>query len=167
MYEVDDLDAVIEITEAPVPCGGAPLPIVLANDHGVVLSYWLPEVPPPYKSRGVESCAIVSFVRPAVHLLGQPNDEAIEGHPLWGRGLHIYGVFRVLNSSLIRSLEKMNSVHPRHNPDQYTSLSHYVFTFHDTCFECVAQSLSAESVEVQEDAERIAKMAERLAARLG
>jgi hypothetical protein len=32
----------------------------------------------------------------------------------------------------------MNSVHPRHNPEWFKALHHYVFTFHDSMLECVA-----------------------------
>jgi hypothetical protein len=35
----------------------------------------------------------------------------------------------------------MNSVHPYHDPKQFEELNHYVFTFHDSTFECVARGL--------------------------
>lgn len=68
-----------------------------------------------------------------------PNDEAFEGHPLASRGLKPYSVFEVKNSSWIRRLERMNSVHRCHRPEGYKMLRHFVFAFHDTTFECVAQ----------------------------
>src|SRR5690242_16032349 len=49
-----------------------------------------------------------------------------------------YAVFEVKRSSGIRGLERMNSVHPYHRRDRYEQLRHFVFTFHDSTFECVA-----------------------------
>ncbi len=33
----------------------------------------------------------------------------------------------------------MNSVHEHHKPQRYERLKHYVFAFHDSTFECVAE----------------------------
>jgi len=72
------------------------------------------------------------------YMFGGPNDEAFHGHPLATRGLHPYGAFQIENSSWIRQLEKMNSVHPFHKPERFERLRHYVLSFHDSTFECVA-----------------------------
>jgi hypothetical protein len=72
-------------------------------------------------------------------MFGPPNDEAFAGHPLSVRGLTPYGVFEVKNSSWVRRLERMNSVHPRHKPERFARLKHFIFTFHDTTFECIAE----------------------------
>jgi hypothetical protein len=78
---------------------------------------------------------------------GPPNDEAFEGHPLASRGLHPYAAFRVEDSSWIRHLERMNSVHEHHVPERFARLCHYVFAFHDSTFECVARSFTAVQVD--------------------
>ena len=85
--------------------------------------------------------AVARFVRPHAHMFGPPNDEAFHGHPLAGRGLERYGVFRVEDSSWIRQLERMNSVHALHNPERFSRLVHFVFSFHDSTFECVADDV--------------------------
>jgi hypothetical protein len=36
----------------------------------------------------------------------------------------------------------MNSVHPHHRPEACEALTHYVFAFHDSTFECVARGIS-------------------------
>jgi len=33
----------------------------------------------------------------------------------------------------------MNSIHEYHRPEAFAALTHFVFTFHDTTFECVAR----------------------------
>jgi hypothetical protein len=78
-----------------------------------------------------------------MHIFGPPNEEAIAGHPLSGRGLHACGAFRVDRSSLVRTFERMNSVHRSHDPKVFEALTHYIFTFHDSTFECVAASFDA------------------------
>ena len=140
MYAIDDLDTVIELSKVPRPEPGAPNPIVFADDHKLVLSYWIPDESP---DRSTAPMAFVRFGRKHLHLFGPPNDEALTGHPLSGRGLFSYGVFRVDHSSLVRNLERMNSVHRHHDPKRFEALSHYIFTFHDSTFECVAESLEA------------------------
>jgi hypothetical protein len=73
--------------------------------------------------------------------LGAPNNEALSGHPLYSRGLGYYGIYEIIESSWIRSLERMNRVHPSHKPRHFEELRHFVFTFHDDTFECVARGV--------------------------
>ena len=89
-----------------------------------------------------EPVALVTFSRPYAHLFGPPNDEAFSGHPLASRGLRPYGAFEVHTSSWVRTLERMNSVHPLHRAEQFSGLRHFIFAFHDTTFECVAHDFS-------------------------
>lgn len=97
----------------------------------------------------VESpCAIVTFSRCYACMSGPPNDEALNGHPLYGRGLLAYSAFKVENSSWLRSLERMNSVHPSHRPEHFSGYSHFIVTFHDSTFECIAEGYEIEIAEV-------------------
>lgn len=89
-----------------------------------------------------EPIAVVEFEGPAAHIFGPPNDEAFEGHPLAERGLEPYSACVVEGSSWISALERMNSVHPSHRPEPFWKLTHYVFAFHDSTFECVASGIS-------------------------
>jgi hypothetical protein len=65
--------------------------------------------------------------------MGTPNDEVFRGHPLNGKGLRPYCPLLVKNSSWIKELEAINSVHS------------YIFGFHDSTFECVAESFLVEA----------------------
>jgi hypothetical protein len=73
-------------------------------------------------------------------MFGPPNDEAFSGHPLAARGLKPYSVFEIEKSSWLRALVRMNSVHPYHKVERFADLRHWVFSFHDTTFECIASS---------------------------
>jgi len=149
MYSIDHLDAVTQLTDVPQSSVGAPCPMILCGDHLLHLAYIVQRQGPEWDGRTIrivgphsqdESCALVHFVRPYTHMFGPPNDEAFHGHPLWNRGLRPYLVFEVANSSWIRRLERMNSVHPYHKKDRFSKLKHFIFAFHDSTFECVAAS---------------------------
>jgi hypothetical protein len=94
-----------------------------------------------------ERVGLVRFERLSSSLFGAPNDETFEGHPLHGSGFQPYRAMRVVNSPWIAQLERMNSVHRYHNPAAYAAKEHFIFPFHDTTFECVAQSFSASTVD--------------------
>jgi hypothetical protein len=148
MYSIDDRDSVRELADLPQLDVGSPRPIVLASEGILVLAYFLHDPPHLIVGHDVvpadEPAAFVRFGRPRAHMFGPPNDEAFAGHPLAGRGLHPYAAFEVLNSSWIRGLERMNSVHPAHRPAAYARLRHFVWAFHDSVFECVAEAYKLE-----------------------
>ena len=144
MYQVDEKDKVIELKDVPQSSVGAPLPIVLSDEGKTFLAYLLQpnwSNPPTIEElEKDESIAIVEFNSCSSLMFGPPNDEAFEGHPLESRGLHPYGVFEIEKSSWMRKLERMNSVHERHNPENSAGYKHFIFAFHDSTFECIAKS---------------------------
>lgn len=91
---------------------------------------------------------------PLMHLLGPPNDEAIRGHPLWRRGLDSYRAYQVEQSSLLRRIAVMNYVHPRNDPASFDHFRHYILTFEDSTFECVAKSYTISIDRAASDDER-------------
>ncbi|HUJ21443.1 MAG TPA: hypothetical protein VLX58_07985 [Bryobacteraceae bacterium] len=159
MYPIDERDNVIELSDAPKPCGGAPMPFIVADEDILLLSYFTREDVPSDadKKTGV---AIVQFQLPIMHLLGPPNEEAIRGHPLWRRGLESYGTYRVEQSSLLRRIAAMNCVHPRNDPAAFDNFHHYIVTFHDSTFECIARSYTCDVEQVASEAERYERMLE-------
>jgi len=70
-----------------------------------------------------------------------PNDEALNAHPLYGRGLRDYEFAEVENSLWMAELEQANRVHPDHSPRSFADLRHFILPFHDSTFECVARSV--------------------------
>ena len=136
MYQVDERDRVVRLADMPQSSAGSPRPFVMADERGVLLAFYVQEFQPgPAASE--ELFAIVRFNKCIAHLFGPPNDEAFAGHPLSSRGLSPYGAFRIEDSSWIRVLERMNSVHPQHRPERFWEMQHVIFTFHDSTFECV------------------------------
>lgn len=145
-------DRLQELDSFPPPDTGAPMPSLVTDDSHLFLAYIVSEPDPngsgqPQKASAIspdEQIAIVRFQSPYSHSFGAPNDEALEGHPLSSRGLKNYAWFEVFNSSWIKALERMNSVHPQHRPESFKAYRHYVGTFHDSTFECVARGFDVQ-----------------------
>lgn len=152
-YTVDERDSVRPLAEFPQSSIGAPTPIIVASEQALFVAFYLEQRDP---SRDGTNCkvvtpdssdepvAVVRFSSPSAHFFGPPNDEAFGGHPLTERGLEPYGAFEVLSSSWLRALERMNSVHPQHRPENFATRRHFILTFHDTIFECVAHGFTIE-----------------------
>jgi hypothetical protein len=149
MYSVDDKDTVVQNRDVPQSSVGAPCPMILAGEQHLHLAYYLEAASELWDGKTVrvvgeqstgEPVALVVFSRAIAHMFGPPNDEAFSGHPLASRGLRPYGVFEVQKSSWIRQLERMNSVHPYHRPERFARHHHFIFSFHDSTFECVAET---------------------------
>jgi hypothetical protein len=51
--------------------------------------------------------AVLRFVHPHDHMFGSPNDEALDGHPLYKIGLSHYAFYQVFDSPWIKQLERM------------------------------------------------------------
>jgi hypothetical protein len=170
MYEIDEHDTVRELTDLPQSSVGAPLPVVLSDEHRLILAYHLEEVPASWDGTTAriidptspgEPIAIVSFEGYAAFTFGPPNDETFHGHPLAARGLRPYASFEVMSSSWLRRLERMNAVHPCHRREVFGQLRHYVFAFHDSTFECLARGFSLATTRGSMD-EALSEMRKRL-----
>jgi hypothetical protein len=151
MYEIDERDRALELrSSVPQSSGGAPLPLILSDEFRVAVAYYTENTPQSWDGRSVrmltpdsdEPWAIVTFDSYA-HMFGPPNDEAFRGHPLAERGLTPYAFFVILNSSWLRGLERMNSVHPHHSKNRFMQRKHhFVLSFHDSTFECIASGFT-------------------------
>jgi hypothetical protein len=136
MYTPDEKDRVVPIT-VPNPDVENPLPIVLAKDGTVVLSYMT-------FFAGKDAHVIVSFHVAYEHRFGPPDRRGLASHPLSGRGLKPDSVFEVKDSSWARAGKG----------------KHYVFTFRDAVFECLADGYGSETIDQDDDAVR--QMSRRL-----
>lgn len=133
---------------------GAPLPFLICNDYRTFLTFYVSDPDPnwdgtcvhvvdPSSSKDVSLC-LVTFEHCMSAKLGHPNDEVQTGHPLAGRGLRAYTAQIVKNSPWLAEVAKTNSVHPNNKPETWNTLNHYVFWFHDSTFECLAESYKVE-----------------------
>jgi hypothetical protein len=93
---------------------------------------------------GAEPLALVEFDFCVSAKLGAPNDEVFGGHPLYGKGLKPYSAQRVVNSRWLKEIEKINSVHRMYRPESWRDTQHFIFWFHDSTFECIADTFKVE-----------------------
>jgi len=133
---------------------GAPLPHLFMNDYKAYLLFYVKAVDPNWDgthttvidtaSDKVTDLALVEFEHCNSATLGTPNDEVIEGHHLYGKGLESYVPMQIINSSWIQEVQKINRVHSNYNPQNWKNTKHFFFGFHDTTFECIADSFTVE-----------------------
>lgn len=83
--------------------------------------------------------AIVEFDCPLKTQFGLPNDESLKGHHLSNFGLEAYDAFEVINSRWSAEELRKNQVA---FPDYKFRTRHFIFTFHDSSFECLANDLN-------------------------
>jgi len=95
----------------------------------------------PDEMRTSVGYGIVEFERCCLTKFGHPNDEARPGHSLYSKGLGAYGVYEVRNSLWSRQTIEMNQRRFPNAPEFVGR--HFIFTFHDSTFECLASGLRA------------------------
>jgi len=123
-----------------VPEAAVPEPVLLQTEYAAVITFCAvrqnqdgKRVEAGYGIVDLDLCSTTKF--------GYPNDEALSGHPLYQKGLRAYGVFEVLNSNWIRLKTEQNRVAFPNTPE--STQRHFIFTFHDSTFECIAHGLRA------------------------
>jgi hypothetical protein len=115
-------------------------PVLLQTDYRTFLTFSAKRLLSDGKYHDA-GYGIIEFERCSLTKFGYPNDEALAGHPLYDKGLGAYRVFRVCNSSWIKQMTEQNRVSFPKTPD--SNKSHFIFTFHDSTFECIANGLTA------------------------
>jgi hypothetical protein len=163
MYTVKEHDRVHELPDVPFPSTRAPDPLLLASEEALVVAY----IPAATSSDQAAGAGLASVAPPPTTIVvfrhcyathfGLPNDEAVASHPLADRGLRPCGAFEVEHSSWLRQLEMRNRAHPRHDPEQFQRLHHWVWTFKDSVLECAALDYATIEVPGRPD-EAIARM---------
>jgi hypothetical protein len=68
-----------------------------------------------------------------------PGNETIDGHPYYKLGMQSCSFYELRNSDFIKSLQDIDKVHPEYNPESWKAYKHYIITFHDNMFECIAK----------------------------
>ena len=135
---------------------GAPCPHVVSTGHRTFLVYLVAEASLPCDGTTVrvvdpssgdrDVLALVEPIGCYAHRFGGPNDELIAGHPFHGRGLHGYRAHVVENSPWIAVERATNSVHRGFREERWARTKHYLLSFHDDTFECLAEGWTIEIV---------------------
>ena len=136
---------------------GAPLPHLVSNGSRAFVACLADQPDPSWDGTWVRlvspadeapSLFVVIELRGCAEIrFGGPNDEALHGHPLHGRGLAGYRAHEVVNSAWIEDAIKVNSVHPHHSDAPFRQLHHYALLFHDEMLEALARGIESRVVE--------------------
>lgn len=113
---------------------GASCPLVFAKSGRALVAFKAPSVEEQLYS-------LIEFTHPYVLQFGLPGDETIPGHPLYGKGLSYYNAHIVHNSSWIERARTIEAVHYQFSAERWKTLKHYILTFHDDTFECLAKGV--------------------------
>ena len=133
---------------------GAPMPVLIVGLRTFV-AFYIPG------SRDDHGIGVVEFKGVESVMMGSPNDEVLQGHPLWGSGLEFYRPQQVRNSPWIADLIRVNRVHSQFREDHWSAIRHFLLPFHDETIECAAR----EAVTSTEPAATMAKVVADLSAR--
>ena len=131
-------DKVVLLDSVPHPAADAAEPFIVASDRRVILAYPIAEADferfGPFDPDDDPFCTVL-FPDCVFHRLGPPGDNDLEIHPLASQGLLGHSVHEVVNSSLAAEIAELVSaagLAPRH----------FVVTFQDSTFECVASDFT-------------------------
>ncbi|HYS68534.1 MAG TPA: hypothetical protein VEN30_32605 [Paraburkholderia sp.] len=126
-------DQVVLLDSVPYPAADAAEPFIVASDRRVILAYPIAEADferfGPFDPDDDPFCAVL-FPDTVFHRLGPPGDSDLEIHPLASQGLAGYSVHEVIASSLAAEIAAVASAE--------LAQRHFVITFHESTFECVA-----------------------------
>lgn len=119
-----------------------PAALLLADDVGRTVLALKPH-PDDQDRRGV----VVVWNGSRSSCMTDPNDEAISGHRLYAKGLsEVLWAGLVVESELVRALERQNRVHPDHDPSRFSPLSHHVLLLKECVVEVVATHVAVRRV---------------------
>lgn len=135
---------------------GAPLPVMLVSDQKTLLLFRV-RVPDPAWDGSYatpvglgdpesERLAFVEFRSCVSAKLGSPNDEVFHGHPLHGRGFEGHRALKVMSSPWLQELRSIDEVHSQFRAEAWSRRTHFILPFHDSTFECVAESFTVDVV---------------------
>ncbi len=123
---------------------GSPSPTILSNDNELFIAFYADKENTsaiPHERNTIYDTGIfaLKFKKYLKYTFGLPSDETIQAHPYCQLGMRSYSFYELRNSDLIKSLQDMEKIHPKYNPEKWKIYKHYILTFHDNMFECIAQ----------------------------
>lgn len=114
---------------------GAPLPIIISSDNDLYISFYVDD---SSETEFKEKRLVMKFNLCLKYTFGMPGNETIYGHSYSKLGLESGAFYELKNSDLIEQLKEIDKIHSYYNHDKWKMYKHYILTFHDNMFECVA-----------------------------
>lgn len=132
---------------------GAPSPTIFLNDNELLLAFYsdkesLFDFPQERNAVYDMGIYVLKFKRYIKCVFGIPGDETLYGHPYSKLGMKSCKFYELRNSDLIKSLQDIEKVHPGYRIEKWEGYKHYILTFHDNMFECVAENFEVKESNV-------------------
>lgn len=125
---------------------GSPSPIIISNDNELIIAFYADKesslsLSIPTERNMVHDTGIfaLKFKRYLKYKFGLPGNETIQWHPYTKLGMKSFSFYELKDSNFIRELEDIEKKHPYYNSQKWNLYKHYILTFHDNMFECIAQ----------------------------
>src|SRR5690349_2715598 len=137
----NESDTLMLLDSVPMPAPVSTEPFTIADEGRAMLVYRIaPSCFHGYGPfvRNEEPFCLVRFDGAVFQSLGPPNDEELSQHVLYAKGLRCYGAYEVVNSSLVGEWWP--------NAPRVIALRHFIFTFEDSSFECVANDCRLDDI---------------------
>jgi hypothetical protein len=123
---------------------GSPSPTILSNDNELFIAFYadkqnssgIPQARNIIYDTGIFALKFKVYLK---YTFGLPGEETIQGHPYSKLGMKSYSFYELKDSDLIKSLQNIEKAHPQYNSKKWEMYRHYILTFHDNMFECIAQ----------------------------
>ena len=143
LYKFIDME-IIELNMGFQINVGSPEPIIISNDNELFIAFYVDKQKAVSESQEQNSdnnteVFIMRFKSFLKYTFGMPNNETIQGHPYSILGMESFAFYELKNSDLIEQLEDIDKIHPYYNSEKWKEYKHYILTFHDNMFECVAK----------------------------
>ncbi len=138
MPEPPDRDRLVRLKDIPRCDAGSPCPAVVADEQLAHLSF--------YSAAEEDMAVIVTFWAAADLRFGSPGESALEDHALNARGLRPGKAYEVLRSSWLGNRRAQAAERSIEAVEDLKRLRHYVFSFHDSLFECLSEGYTVKEV---------------------
>ncbi len=123
---------------------GAPSPTIVSNDSELFIAFYAdkeiktlePKERNTIYDKGIFALKFKKYLK---YIFGLPGNETIQGHPYSKLGMKSFSFYELKNSNLIKDLQEIEKIHSYYNPEKWLNYKHYILTFHDNMFECIAE----------------------------
>ncbi|HVU13113.1 MAG TPA: hypothetical protein VHD90_17665 [Phototrophicaceae bacterium] len=155
-----EMDQIIELDFGYLPEAAVSGAVLIETEQSTFLTFNVTQLMADGYHRENAGTALVEFPFCIRTQFGHPNDEARWKHPRYSK-FETYGIYEVLNSSWIAQIRADNRFSFPDVPTWGDMLRHFVFTFHDSTFECVAVDIKFEVVN-QRYKQTLARITKRI-----
>lgn len=121
---------------------GAPCPTIICNDNHLKLCFYEDLADDDNISDNSYPIIMMNFHNYLHYSFGSPGEELLYDHPYSDLGITSGGFYEIFDSDLLKQHQMLSSKHMHYDEERWKNYRHYVITFHDRLFECIAVNFS-------------------------